>query len=291
MRLDQTLLLTSLLGFGLAATAYAAHHEAAAPAPVPDSFSIDDALAGSWRSDAERARDAQRHPRDVLAFFGLAPGTSVVEISPGAGWYTKILAPYANRTGGTFGTAGFDPEDEREYAQRGYQTFEENFVNQPDTYGEIQVSVLSATSPGIAQDGTADLVLTFRNAHNWVSGGYAAKIFADMFRALKPGGVLGVVDHRLPADRKAGPELGTGYIHEAAIVALAEQAGFVLEASSPLNDNPADTADHPFGVWTLPPVARTSQFGKPDDPSFDRAPYDAIGESDRFTLRFRKLAY
>ncbi len=147
---------------------------------------------------------------------------------------------------------------------------------------------MGASSAGVAPDGSADLVLTFRNVHNWVPAGDAEKIFADMFRALRPGGVLGVVDHRLPAGREADPERRSGYIHDAKVVALAEQAGFVLEARSPLNDNPKDAADHPFGVWTLPPVARSSAFGEPADPSFDRAHYDAIGESDRFTLRFRK---
>ena len=213
---------------------------------------------------------------------------TVVEVSPGAGWYTKLLAPYVNRNGGTFFAAGFDPNDERAYAQRGRKSFQQNFVAQPEIYGDIEVTVVGANSPGVAPDGSADLVLTFRNVHNWVPTGNAEKIFADLYRALKPGGILGVVDHRLPEGAEANPKLASGYIHEAAVIALAEQAGFVFEASSSVNDNPTDTADHPFGVWTLPPSARSSAFGKPDDPNFDRAPFDAIGESDRFTLRFRK---
>ena len=213
---------------------------------------------------------------------------TVVEVSPGAGWYTKLLAPYVNRNGGTFFAAGFDPNDERSYAQRGYRAFQEAFVDRPEIFGEIEVTVAGANSTGVAPDGSADLVLTFRNVHNWVPAGYAEKLFADMYRALKAGGVLGVVDHRLPENVEAGPKLATGYIHEATVVSLAEEAGFVLEARSPVNRNPADTADHPFGVWTLPPSARTAPFGKSDDPDFDRASFDAIGESDRFTLRFRK---
>ena len=284
MRLDPTIPIASLLLF-IATAAFAAHHETPEPAEAP--FSIESALAGDWRSGAERARDPSRHPREVLEFFGLGAGMTVVEISPGGGWYTKILAPYVNRSGGSFFAAGFDPKDESAYAQRGLRSFQTNFVAQPETYGKIEVTVVGANSEGIAPDGSADLVLTFRNAHNWVASGYAEKVFADMFRALAPGGVLGVVDHRLPSNRE-DPKFATGYVHEAVVIALAEGAGFVLEASSALNDNAADSADHPFGVWTLPPTARSSPFGEPDDPDFDRAPFDAIGESDRFTLRFRK---
>ena len=284
MRLNHTIPVATLL-LVIAAAGFAAHHGDAKPAETP--FSIDSALAGDWRSDAERSRDPSRHPREVLEFFGLGTGLTVVEISPGGGWYTKILAPYVNRTGGTFFAAGFDPKDESAYAQRGLRNFQTNFIDQPELYGKIEVTVAGPNSEGIAPDGSADLVLTFRSAHSWVTSGYAEKVFADIFRALAPGGVLGVVDHRLPAER-AVPETATGYLHEATVIALAEEAGFVLEASSTLNDNAADSADHPFGVWTLPPTARSSPFGKPDDPDFDRAHFDAIGESDRFTLRFRK---
>ena len=236
-------------------------------------------LAADWRDDADRARDSQRHPVEVLEFFGLAPGMTVVEISPGGGWYTKILAPYVNATGGAFIAAGFDPNDESAYAQRGLRTFRENFLEHPEVYGPIETTVVGPQSSGVAGDGSADLILTFRNVHNWVPSGYAEKVFADLYRALRPGGVLGVVDHRLPEGAEGKDGVRGGYIQESVVVALAKQAGFVFEASSPVNDNPADSADHPFGVWTLPPTALTSSFGKPTDPNFDRAPYDAIGES------------
>jgi predicted methyltransferase len=275
--------LTSSLLLGTALPAAAGNHE------VAGEFSIADAIAGSWRSDADRSRDAARHPAETLEFFGLEPSMTVVEISPGgAGWYTKILAPFVNRTGGRYIAAGYDPSDTSDYARRGYKAFQETFVEAPETYGKIEVTIAGPDSPGVAPPGSADLVVTFRNVHNWVPGGYAEKLFADMFRALKPGGVLGVVDHRLPADREAPEDLRTGYIHEAVVIRLAEKAGFVFEAASAVNANPKDTADHPFGVWTLPPTALTSDFGEPADPSFDRTPYDAIGESDRFTLRFRR---
>ena len=247
-------------------------------------------LSGSWRDESDRARDRMRHPAEVLAFFGLEPGMTVVEISPGAGWYTKILAPYVHRTGGRFIAAGFDPNDEREYAQRGLRSFQTNFVEQSEIYGPIEVTVVGPGSKGVAPDGSADLILTFRSAHNWVPSGYADEVFADLYRALRPGGVLGVVDHRLPESSEAKNGVSGGYIQESVVVELAERAGFVLDARSALNDNAADTADHPFGVWTLPPTALTAAFGKPRDPDFDRTRYDAIGESDRFTLRFRKPA-
>ena len=263
MRLDRTIPTTCLL-LVFAASCTAQHEPAAPAAPAEsttDGFGLDDAIGADWRSDSDRARDPWRHPREVLEFFGLAPGMTVVEISPGGGWYTQILAPYVNRTGGTYIAAGFDPYDEREYAQRGRRSFQERFVDRPETYGPIEVTVVGATSAGVAPDGSADLVLTFRSVHNWVPAGDAEKIFADLFRALRPGGVLGVVDHRLPAGREVDPNRRTGYIHDAKVVALAEQAGFVLEARSPVNDNPKDTADHPLA--SSPRISRiiTSRHG------------------------------
>jgi predicted methyltransferase len=253
-------------------------------------LSLQQAVGGEWRDAAERSRDADRHPEEVLTFLGLEPGMTVVEISPGSGWYTRILAPYVNRSGGAFFAAGFDPNDESAYAQRGLTNFKTQFLDQPDIYGPIEVTVVGPTSEGVSPEASADLILTFRSAHNWVPSGYAEKVFADLYRALKPGGVLGVVDHRLPEDVEAENGVRGGYIQESVVVALAETAGFVLEASSPVNANAADTADHPFGVWTLPPTGLTAGFGKSRDPNFDRTRYDAIGESDRFTLRFRKPA-
>lgn len=272
--------------FFLAGPIWAAHHES--ENTDIETFGIEDSIAGDWREEANRARDPWRHPAKTLTFFGLEPGMTVVEISPGAGWYTQILSPYLNRNGGKYFAAGYAADDEREYAQRRHRAFQKNFVEQPDIYGPIQVSTLIDPENGIAPAGSADLVLTFRNVHNWVPAGTAEEVFAEFFRALRPGGVLGVVDHRLPAEMKADPDLSTGYIHEATVIDLAEQAGFVLETASEVNANSADTADHPFGVWTLKPTALTAPFRSPKDPDFDRAPYDAIGESDRFTLRFRK---
>ena len=265
---------------------WAAHHES--KEVEGKAFGVEDSIAGDWRGESNRVRDPWRHPADTLTFFGIKPGMTVVEISPGGGWYTQILAPYVNQTGGKYVAAGHAADDEREYAQRSRRAFQKNYVDQPELYGVIQVSVMGDSEKGVAQAGSADLVLTFRNVHNWVPAGTAEEIFAEFFKALKPDGVLGVVDHRLPAEAKADKDLSTGYIHESTVVDLAEQAGFVLEAVSEVNANPADTADHPFGVWTLKPTRLTAPFGSPKDPDFDREPYDAIGESDRFTLRFRK---
>ena len=261
------------------------------PAWAEESLDFKEILAGDWRTEDERARDEFRNPQETLAFFGLKPGDTVVEVWPGrSGWYTKVLAPYVKANGGTFIAANFNPSSE--FGGPAVAAFKESFVEKPEIYGDVQLTVFPAPedSDGIAPAGSADLVVTFRNVHNWVPGGYAEKGFADMFAALKPGGTLGVIDHRLPADLAQDPKLPSGYIHEAYVKKLAEDAGFVFEASSDINNNPKDTADHPFGVWTLPPNLRGEPRGADDDPNFDHAPYVAIGESDRFTLRFRKPA-
>ena len=280
--------LLSLSALVLIVFAGSSEAEKDAPAAQAQPFSIQDSVEGDWRSEANRARDPWRHPSETLTFLGLEPGLTVVEASPGSGWYTEIIAPYTHRNGGRFLAAGFPKNDERPYAQRSRQKFQENFADRPDRYGPIVVTELSGAEGSVAPADSADLILTFRNVHNWVPAGTAEQIFAEFFRALRPGGVLGVVDHRLPADVAEDPRLSTGYIHESTVIQLAERAGFVLEASSEINQNEADTANHPFGVWTLPPTRLTAPFRQDPDPNFDRTPYDAIGESDRFTLRFRK---
>ncbi len=266
-----------------ASTTPAAEETAAASDAMSAEEMLQAVIAGDHRSEEERARDAFRHPAETLAFFGVEPTMTVVEVSPGGGWYTKIIAPYMKAGGGAYFAANFDPASS-EYAARSVAAFKENYMSDPETYGDISLTVLDGDAD-IAPAGTADAVLTFRNVHNWTGRGVADDYFGKFFTALKPGGVLGVVEHR--ADGPEG-EGDSGYVAEATVIALAEAAGFELDERSEINANAADTKDHPFGVWTLPPVRRSSAVRGQEDPDFDRAKYDAIGESDRMTLKFRK---
>jgi predicted methyltransferase len=264
------------------------------PAPVtpaeeagPAIGSLEWAVAGDWRIESEKARDRWRHPVETLTFFGLKPSDAVVEIFPGGGWYTAILGPWLKQGGGKLYAAHPDPSVS-ESARATVEAYAAAFVAHPETYGTIEVTIASRNSTGLAPDGSADAVLTFRNVHNWMAGGYADKIFADAWRALKPGGVLGVVEHRLPSARDQDLTASTGYVLESYVVQLAENAGFVFEESSEINANPNDPADHPLGVWMLPPNFRAPAPGSPEALAYDAGKYTAIGESDRMTLRFRK---
>ena len=244
------------------------------------------ALAGDWRVAPER--DDWRNPAETLAFLGVQPDMTVLEIWPGGGWYTSVLGPYLKQGGGALIAAGPDPVAS-DYAARSVQKFTETFVANPDIYGDITMSIASKTSEGIGPAEGADVVLTFRNVHNWMKGEYADKMFQDAYAALKPGGVLGVVEHRLPSAEEQDPAATSGYVQEALVIEMAKEAGFVFDGSSEINANPADTADHPFGVWTLPPVSRTEPRGGGEAPEgFDPEVYKAIGESDRMTLKFIK---
>ncbi|MEK7265534.1 MAG: methyltransferase domain-containing protein [Pseudomonadota bacterium] len=254
-----------------------------AAAAVDASVLLDAALNGPARSDDDRARDVWRHPRETLQFFGVEPSMTVVEIWPGGGWYTRILAPYLKSGGGVYYAAQVDPSAS-DRAAAAVDRFRSDFSN-ADLFGEIKITTLD--TGGIAPENSADAVLTFRNVHNWLSSGKAEDNFKAFYRALKPGGVLGVVEHR--ANEGAGEEdPSSGYVRESTVKALAEAAGFEFAGASEINANPKDTKDHPFGVWTLPPVRRSSASSGQEDPDFDRAKYDAIGESDRMTLKFVK---
>lgn len=244
--------------------------------------SLADILAGDHRSDANRARDIYRHPVDTLEFFGLQPDMTVVEIWPSGGWYTEVIAPYMNEQG-TYIAAHWDPEDEREFVRNGVQGFTEKLAARPDVYGNAQMGVLMPPEQwDFAPEGSVDMIVTFRSIHNWMPRGYAEDMFAQFYKALKPGGVLGVVEHRGNPDVEQDPKAASGYVNEAYAIQLAEAAGFELAGQSEVNANPADTKDYDTGVWTLPPTLR-----KKDE---DRDKYVAIGESDRFTLKFVKPA-
>jgi predicted methyltransferase len=254
--------------------------EASAPQTVAE------AAAGPWRGEQASARDDERNPVETLEFFQIDPAGTIVEIWPGGGWYADILAPWIEANGGTYVAAWppVDPSNERAVAFR--ERFLERFES--PLYGEATLAPFGADTGALMAEGSADAILTFRNVHNWMGAGFAEKAFDDFYAALKPGGVLGVVEHRQPASLVQDPRAATGYVQQDYVVSLAREAGFELVSSAEINANPADTANHPFGVWTLPPVSRTSAFGQPANPDFDTAPYETIGESDRMTLLFRK---
>ena len=247
---------------------------------------LDAILAGAWRDPANAARDAHRHPRETLAFFGVGPSQTVIEISPGGGWYTEILAPLAQGKGRYIGVLN-DPskagsERATEYYANANTKFREKLAAHPDVYANASVIEVDPAAPVFGEPGSADVVLTFRNVHNWVGAGSEAAMFKGFFDVLAPGGVLGVVEHRAAPGKTMEEVKESGYLPEDYVIGLATAAGFVLEEKSEINANPADTKDHPNGVWTLPPGNRHDEA--------DKAKYAAIGESDRMTLRFVKPA-
>ena len=245
------------------------------------------AAAGEWRTPADKVRDPWRHPVETLEFFRLSPGQKVVEFWPGAGWYTEILAPFLSATDGKLYAADLQTNDPGEPAAAEIvAAYRRKLRAKPKLYGDVEITAFGTTSGAVAPAGSADLVLFLRNVHNWMAAGIVEKAFHDAFVALKPGGILGVEEHRGQAGMVQDVLAADGYVQQAYVVRLAQEAGFILDKTSEINANPLDTKDHPFGVWTLPPVRRSSPRGQPDDPTFDRAKYDAIGESDRMTLRF-----
>ena len=257
------------------------------PAAAPQkAMTVADAVAGPWRGAADRARDPWRHPAETLGFWGLKPGQTVVEFWPGAGWYTDIVAPYLAANGGRLIAANLEPSDPA--SAEIVEAFRAKLAAQPKVYGQVQITAFGPTSGPVGPAGSADLVLFLRNLHNWMAAGIVEKAFREAFAALKPGGVLGIEEHRAAAGDVQDVLAANGYVQQAYAIRLAQEAGFVLDAASEINANPKDTRDHPFGVWTLPPVGLTAPRGQPADPTFDRAKYDAIGESDRMTLRLVK---
>jgi predicted methyltransferase len=264
--------------------------EGSSPAPRVK-MALEEAVAGAWRPDADKARDAWRHPVESLRFWGLQPGMTVVELWPGAGWYTDIIAPFLAANGGRLYAAQFQADDPNEPAAR---QVAEAYIRKIEAnrrlYGAVEFTAFGPTSIAIAPPGSADLVLFLRNVHNWMAVGIAEKAFAEAYAALKPGGVLGIEEHRADPGGVQDVLAADGYVQEAYVRQLAIEAGFVVDGASNINANPNDSRDHPFGVWTLPPTRLTAPRGQPPQPDFDRTAFDAIGESDRMTLRFKKPA-
>ena len=247
-----------------------------------DEAAIKAAVNHPVRSSSNKARDVHRHPVETLSFFEVTPKSSVVEISPGSGWYTEILAPLLKAEGKYY--AAHQPADATsDYAKKSRAAFIEKLAADP-IYSAVTVTGFAPTAGyEVAPAGSADVVLTFRNLHNWyMQKGDESLLnaYKSFYAALKPGGVLGVVEHRLPAAKLNTDWTKSGYMPQSLAIKLAEEAGFVLEGTSEVNANPKDTADHPQGVWTLPPSLALKEQ--------DKAKYLAIGESDRMTLKFRK---
>ena len=251
---------------------------APAPADAAPADSLGDGLAGDWRSEKNKARDAYRHPRETLEFFGVKPGQTLIEITPGGGWYAEVLAPLM-KGNGTY-IAAFPVDSTSDYAKRSNDNFRAMLVSDPARLGEAKTVEYDVSAPNLGPDGSADVVLTFRNVHNW--GDNAPAMFKAFYAVLKPGGTLGVVDHRAADGASAESLKGSGYITTASVKRLASDAGFELAAESEINANPKDTKDYEKGVWTLPPSLALGDT--------DRDKYLAIGESDRMTLKFQKPA-
>lgn len=225
--------------------------------------------------------------------MGLQPGMTVLEVQPGGGWWTEILAPYARATGGKYyaTAADLDDPDLSQSARDSRAAFQARFAARPDIYGDVQLVNFGARSAPLPPN-TFDFVLTARSVHGWMNSGRLESVLADLYGTLKPGGILALEQHRAnPGEQEA--KAPSGYVTEAYVIEQARRAGFELADRSEINANANDTKDHPFGVWTLPPTKRTRPYEEgPEahDPNFDRRKYDAIGESDRMTLKFVKPA-
>jgi predicted methyltransferase len=275
----RTLLAAAVISIGATAIA--------APAVAADA-QLTAAVAAPHRGAANTVRDVHRHPAETLAFWGLASKQTVIEIAPGGGYWTEILAPYAKATGGRYVATASDLDNPNlsEAAKRGREAFAARFSDQAK-YGVVELVNFGPQSKTLGPANSADLVFTSRNVHNFMYQNMLDKVLADIFAVLKPGGVMGVEEHRSDP-RPEAPGVRDGYVSTATVIAAAEKAGFKLAAQSEINANPKDTKDHPFGVWTLPPNLWTAPNNTPPNPSFDNAKFKAIGESDRMTLKFVK---
>jgi predicted methyltransferase len=282
-----SLLLSSSLAAALSLSAFVACKSGPEPAPsgaTPSAVAGGDEtqaklttiLAGGHRSEKNRARDVYRHPSETLAFFGLRDNMTVVELWPGGGWYTEILGPLLKDKGKLIVTS-YDPNGPEGYNTNNAKKLKDNLTTNAALFGPVQTAIIAPPDKiELGPPGSVDMVVTFRNLHNWITGNIAEKVMAAAFAVLKPGGTLGIVEHRA----KPGQDIKSGYVEEAVAIRYAESAGFKLVEKSEINANPKDTKDHPEGVWTLPPSLRLKDK--------DKEKYLAIGETDRMTLKFVK---
>jgi len=270
MKIRSLLALVSL-GLGLALL------QLPPPATAADA-ALQASLASATRTPAFVKRDGARHPQEELEFFGLRPDMTVVEVSPGGGYWTEILAPYL-KAAGTYYVAVPPPKDP-EAPEPGKDRFRAKLAADPETYGKVKITQLGLDHYAMTPDNSVDLIVTFRNLHNWMGAGYAPQALAGFFKSLKPGGILGIEDHRGRNDVVQDPKADNGYVRQDYTIELAKKAGFEFVGSSEINANPRDTKDWPEGVWTLPPTLALKDK--------DREKYVAIGEADNYVLKFRK---
>jgi predicted methyltransferase len=242
-------------------------------------LALDSILAGNQRSAENRARDRYRHPQETLLFFGIRPEMRLLEVWPEPGWYTEILAPLV-RERGKYYAAVIVPDPQSKYISQRLDEYQHKLAAHPEVYDRVSVVTFPTDGSDVVPPGSLDMVVTFRNIHNWMARGSAEQAFATLYKALKPGGVLGVAEHRGNPSMPQDPRAKSGYVNEDYAIRLIEGQGFRLVGESQINANPRDTKDYEQGVWTLPPTYRLGDT--------DRQKYEQIGESDRFTLKFVK---
>jgi predicted methyltransferase len=285
-----TAALAGVLAFAATSQVDAARAKTKSPAPVASAaagISLDAVVAGTWRSEGDKARDGVRHPAATLGFWGIRPNMTVVEIRPGGGYWTDLLAPYLAAGKGQLIVTSGDPDKMTATQIAGRDRFLARYKDNPALYGTLNLGVFAANSDKpLAPAGSVDLIISSRNFHGFVLQNIKDYAIKSMFDALKPGGLVGIEQHRGDARRAQNP--GSGYMRQDWVISQMLKGGFELVGASELNANPNDTKDHPFGVWTLPPTLNTAPNGQPANPAFDSTKYKAIGESDRMTLLFRK---